>query len=126
MSRGRPQKVADLIQRELSDLLRRDVRDPRVGMVTLTAVDVAPDLSHAKVFYSTLALETPAHDEALPDHVAAALESASSHLRGAVGRQLRIHKVPALHFSVDPGIVAGQRVEEILRGTRLLADEEFE
>ena len=54
MSRGRPKKVADLIQRELSDLLRRDVRDPHVGMVTLTSVDVAPDLSHAKVFFTIL------------------------------------------------------------------------
>ena len=54
MSRGRPQKVADLIQRELSDLIRREVRDPRVGMVTLTSVDVSPDLSHAKVFFTIL------------------------------------------------------------------------
>ena len=54
MARGRPRKVADLIQRELSELLRREVRDPRVGMVTLTAVDVSPDLSHAKVFYTLL------------------------------------------------------------------------
>ena len=54
MSGGRPQKVADLIQRELSDLLRREVRDPRVGMVTLTSVDVSPDLSHAKVFFTIL------------------------------------------------------------------------
>ena len=43
MSRGRPQKVADLIQREIADLLRHEVRDPRVGMVTLTSVDVAPE-----------------------------------------------------------------------------------
>ena len=54
MSRGRPQKVADLIQREIADLLRHDVRDPRVGMVTLTSVDVAPDLSHAKVYFTIL------------------------------------------------------------------------
>ena len=57
MSRGRPQKVADMIQREIADLLRHEVRDPRVGMVTLTSVDVAPDLSHAKVFFTLLEKE---------------------------------------------------------------------
>ena len=57
---GRPQKLGDLIQRELSDLVQRELRDPRVGMITLTSVDVSPDLSHAKVFYTTL---DPAHVE---------------------------------------------------------------
>ncbi len=52
MSRGRPRKVAELIQKEVSDLLRRELRDPRIGMVTLTSVDVSPDLSHAKVFFT--------------------------------------------------------------------------
>ena len=56
--RLRPQKVAHLIQRELSDLLRREVRDPRVGMVTITAVDVSPDFSNAKVLFTCL---EPAH-----------------------------------------------------------------
>ena len=58
---GRPQKLGDLIQRELSELLQRELRDPRVGMITITAVDVSPDISHAKVLYTTL---DPAHVEA--------------------------------------------------------------
>src|ERR687883_1222837 len=49
---GRPQKLGDLIQRELSDLLQRELRDPRVGMITITAVDVSPDFSHAKVLFT--------------------------------------------------------------------------
>jgi len=49
---GRPEKLGDLIQRELSDLLQRELRDPRVGMITITSVDVSPDLSHAKVFFT--------------------------------------------------------------------------
>jgi ribosome-binding factor A len=52
--RLRPQKVADMIQRELSDLLRRDLRDPSVGMVTITAVDVSPDFSNAQVLFTCL------------------------------------------------------------------------
>ena len=51
---GRPQKLGDLIQRELSDLIAREVRDPRVGMLTITSVDVSPELSHAKVFFTLL------------------------------------------------------------------------
>ena len=51
---GRAQKLADLMQREVSDLLRLELRDPRVGMITITSVDVSPDLSHAKVFFTLL------------------------------------------------------------------------
>ena len=51
---GRPQKLGDQIQRELSDLVARELRDPRVGMITITSVDVSPDLSHAKVFFTIL------------------------------------------------------------------------
>ncbi len=51
---GRPQKLGDQIQRELSDLLARQLRDPRVGMVTITSVDVSPDFSHARVFFTLL------------------------------------------------------------------------
>jgi ribosome-binding factor A len=54
VTRGRPQKIADQIQRELSVLVSRELRDPRLGLVTLTAVDVAPDLSHALVYFTCL------------------------------------------------------------------------
>ena len=74
MSRGRPRKVADLIQRELAELLRRELRDPRVGMVTLTSVDVSPDLSHAKVFFTLLQKEKQ-------DETSRALQCAAGFLR---------------------------------------------
>ena len=51
---GRPQRLGDLIQREVSDLIRLELRDPRVGMITITSVDVSPDMSHAKVFFTVL------------------------------------------------------------------------
>jgi hypothetical protein len=51
---GRPQRLGDLIQREVSELIRRELRDPRVGMITITGVDVSPDFSHAKVFFTRL------------------------------------------------------------------------
>ena len=89
MSRGRPQKVADMIQRELSDLLRRDVRDPRVGMVTITSVDVSPDLSHAKVFFTTLDKEHL--EETTRDFILKQL--AQETVRTAVGQRLLRNRV---------------------------------
>jgi ribosome-binding factor A len=104
----------------LADALER-MSDPRLELVTLTGVEVSRDLSYATVFYSTLGVSTTAESErseALADDAAAGLESAASSLRGAVGRGMRIRQVPRLTFKVDPGIVSGQKIEEILRGIR--------
>lgn len=98
----------------LADELER-MSDPRLELVTLTGVAVSRDLAHAKVFYSTLTATAVDTRESVPEEVASALQSAGSHLRGVVGRQMRIRQVPRLEFSVDPGIVSGQRVEDILR-----------
>jgi ribosome-binding factor A len=99
----------------LADELER-MNDPRLELVTFTGVQVSRDLGHAEVFYSTLAATTAADaDDDIDDDVAAALQSAGSHFRAVVGRQMRIRQVPRLTFKVDPGIVSGQRIEEILR-----------
>jgi ribosome-binding factor A len=90
--------------------------DPRLELVTITGVDVVRDLSRAKVFYSTLGAQTTANSDSVADDAANGLRAAASHLRNAVGRQLRIRQVPELVFEVDHGIVAGQRIEELLRG----------
>jgi ribosome-binding factor A len=90
--------------------------DPRLELVTFTGVDVSRDLAHATVYYSTLgATTTAASADEVEAGAASALRAAGSHLRGVVGRQMRIRQVPRLEFAVDPGIVAGQRIEEILR-----------
>jgi ribosome-binding factor A len=103
----------------LADELER-MSDPRLDLVTLTGVEVSRDLSHATVYYSTLGIETTATADTgqLADDAAAGLQAAASHLRGAVGRGMRIRQVPRLAFRTDPGIVSGQRIEEILRGIR--------
>jgi len=99
----------------LADELER-MNDPRLELVTLTGVDVSRDLSHATVFYSTLGATTPVADGVdIEAGAAKALQAAGSHLRGVVGRQMRIRQTPRLAFAVDPGIVRGQRIEEILR-----------
>ena len=91
---GRPQRIGDLIQRELSDLLAREVRDPRVGMVTLTSVDVSPDMSHARVLFTVLQQEKI-------EEVHEGLRRAAGFLRGQIGRRVRIHTTPELRFVHD-------------------------
>ena len=107
MSRGRPQKVADLIQRELSDLLRRDVRDPRVGMVTLTSVDVAPDLSHAKVFFTIL-------DKGKQVETAKALQRAAGFLRSQLSHRMSMYTTPELRFVYDESVERGDRLSRLI------------
>jgi ribosome-binding factor A len=107
VSRGRPQKVADLIQRELSDLLRREVRDPHVGMVTLTSVDVAPDLSHAKVFFTLLNTEQKGE-------TARALQRASGFLRSQLSHRMNMYSTPALRFVYDESVERGDRLSRLI------------
>jgi ribosome-binding factor A len=110
----RTARVNESMLEVLADELSR-MNDPRLELVTFTGVKVSRDLSHATVFYSTLAATTGGAPESFADNAAAALDAAAPHLRGVLGRQLRIRQVPRLVFEVDPGIVSGQRIEEILR-----------
>ena len=109
--RLRPQKVADLIQRELSDLLRRELRDPRVGMVTLTAVDVSPDFSHARVLYTCL---DPAHVE----EAGRGLRRAAGFLRSQLARRLKLYVTPELRFEYDESIERGDRLHRLIDSVR--------
>ncbi len=86
-------KVADQIQRDLAELIAREVKDPRVGMVTVNAVEVTPDYAHANVFFSVLV--------GSPDIAQAALNHAAGHLRNLLFKRLHIHTVPTLHFKFD-------------------------
>ena len=86
-------KVADQIQRDLAELIARELKDPRVGMVTLQGVEVTPDYAHAKVFFSTLASD--------PALAAEGLNQAAGFLRNGLFNRLQIHTVPTLHFVYD-------------------------
>ena len=108
---GRPEKLGDLIQRELSDLLHRELRDPRVGMVTITAVDVSPDLSHAKVYFTTLSKE----------HVGEAgegLQRAAGFLRSQLARRIKLYTTPELRFVYDESVERGDRLSRLIDSTR--------
>jgi ribosome-binding factor A len=104
---GRPQKLGDLIQRELSELLQRELRDPRVGMITITAVDVSPDFSHAKVLYTTL---DPAHVE----DAAKGLKRASGFLRSQLARRIKLYTTPELRFEYDVSVERGDRLSRLI------------
>ncbi|HTP62624.1 MAG TPA: 30S ribosome-binding factor RbfA [Burkholderiales bacterium] len=107
MSRGRPQKVADLIQRELSELIRLEVRDPRVGMVTITSVDVSPDLSHAKVFITLL--QTEKLKETLQG-----LQRAAGFLRSQLAHRMKMYTTPELRFVYDESVERGDHLSRLI------------
>jgi ribosome-binding factor A len=86
-------KVADQIQRDLTELIARELKDPRVGMVTIQAVEVTPDYAHAKVFFSVLVGD--------PQECEVALNQAAGFLRSGLFKRLHIHTVPTLHFQFD-------------------------
>jgi ribosome-binding factor A len=106
-SSGRPQKLGDLIQRELSGLVQRELRDPRVGMITITGVDVSPDFSHAKVFYTTL---DPSH---VPE-AAAGLKRAAGFLRSQLARRIKLYTTPELRFEYDESVERGDRLSRLI------------
>ncbi len=106
-SSGRPQKLGDLIQRELSDLLAREVRDPRVGMLTITSVDVSPDLSHAKVFFTLL--EKDKLDDTLHG-----LKRSAGFLRSQLARRIKIYTTPELRFVYDESVERGDQLSRLI------------
>jgi ribosome-binding factor A len=86
-------RVADQIQRDLTELVARELKDPRVGMVTINGVEVTPDYAHAKVFFSILVGD--------PEETTEALNQAAGFLRNHLFKRLHIHTVPTLHFQFD-------------------------
>ncbi len=107
---GRPEKLGDLIQRELSDLLQRELRDPRVGMLTITAVDVSPDLSHAKVFFTIF------QKEKLGDTLAG-LKRSAGFLRSQLARRIKLYTTPELRFVYDESVERGDRLSRLIDST---------
>ena len=108
MTAPRRARIADQIQRELAELIRTELRDPRVGMVTLTGVEVSGDQSHAKVFFTVLGAESVAQ-EALEG-----LRHAAGFLRTGLARRLSTRSVPDLHFEHDESVERGMRLSKLI------------
>ncbi|QJD60256.1 30S ribosome-binding factor RbfA [Pseudomonas sp. gcc21] len=107
---SRTQRVADQMQRELAQLIHREVRDPRIGMVTLTAVEVSRDLAHAKVY---LTLMGEATEEDIAQNLSA-LKDAAGFLRVQLGRSMKLRSVPQLHFHYDESVRRGVHLSSLI------------
>ncbi|MBM3820297.1 MAG: 30S ribosome-binding factor RbfA [Acidimicrobiia bacterium] len=106
----RPDRVGDQIRQELSELLARgEVHDPGIGFITLTRVQVSPDLQQARVFYTRLG------DPQARKETEKALARATPFLRRQIGGRLRLRRVPELEFRFDESIAHQDRIEQILR-----------
>ncbi len=104
----RTQRVGESMREVISELIQRQVKDPRVGFVTITAVHVTPDLSKAHVYYTVLG------DEEARESTRKGLESASPFLRSETARRVRLKTIPELHFHFDEAPEQGARVDELL------------
>ena len=105
---NRPQQLADLIRAEMSDILRLEMRDPRVELVSLTEVEVTPDLKHARIYFSRLGSEDE-RQETLK-----ALRHATPFLRRLLAPRLTIRSVPEIEFRLDSSMVHAERVLRLL------------
>ena len=108
----RPEQVGETIRQVVTDALLREVRDPRVGFVTVTGVLVTPDLSHARVMVSMPG------EEADRTRALEGLQSAAGFLRSRAARVLSTRTVPELHFELDLGLSHAARINELLEGLR--------
>ena len=104
----RSRRIAEQIQRELSEIIRLEMKDPRVGMITITDVEVTPDYEHAKVFFTRLG------DAAANESAAHALGHASGFLRSELAHRMRLRIVPQLHFEYDVSVERGVRLSKLI------------
>ncbi|MHB1233408.1 MAG: 30S ribosome-binding factor RbfA [Burkholderiales bacterium] len=105
---SRPRRVAEQMQRELAELIQLEVKDPRVGMITLTGVELTSDYAHAKVFFTLLG------DQARLKEALAGLNSAAGYLRSQVAHRMKLRIMPALHFVHDASIEQGARLDKLI------------
>ncbi|MDH5481129.1 MAG: 30S ribosome-binding factor RbfA [Nitrosomonas sp.] len=105
---SRALRIADQIQRELADLLQHEVKDPRVGQITITGVEVARDYSHAKIFYTTLG---GAEENIL---VEKGLDHANGFLRASLAHRIKLRIVPQLHFIYDESVERGMHLSKLI------------
>ncbi|HJV86056.1 MAG TPA: 30S ribosome-binding factor RbfA [Noviherbaspirillum sp.] len=106
---GRGVRVADQIQRDLAEIIAYELKDPRVGMITITEVQVTPDYAHAKVYFTTLA-----DDEQAVQNTLSGLHKAGGFIRGQLGRRLTIHTIPELHFVHDTSTARGMELSKLI------------
>ena len=113
---SRRDRVSEQIRRELADLIRTELKDPRVGMISITDVEVTADYAHAKVFFSSLA-----GSENLAA-IMTGLEKASGFLRRELGKRISIHTTPQLHFVFDHSLERGADLSKLIQEAVAISD----
>ncbi|MCH1623741.1 30S ribosome-binding factor RbfA [Fredinandcohnia quinoae] len=104
----RPNRVGEQMKKELSDIIGRKIKDPRIGFVTVTDVHVTGDLQQAKVFISVLG------DEEQRENTLKGLAKAKGYIRSEIGQRIRLRKIPEIQFEFDESIDYGNRIETII------------
>jgi len=107
----RSRRIAEQIQRELADIIRLEIKDPRVGMVTITDVEVTPDGEHAKIFFTRLGQLEEAGDH---EAVTRALQHAAGFMRSELAHRMRLRIVPDLRFAYDESVERGVRLSQLI------------
>lgn len=108
MSQMRANRVAEEIKKVVGDLITRKIKDPRIGFVTITDVEVTGDLQQAKIYLTVLG------DEKVEAETLAGLEKAKGFVRSEVGRHIRLRKTPEIIFEIDTTIETGNRIERLI------------
>lgn len=113
---SRKDRVSEQIRRELAELIRTELKDPRVGMISLTDVEITADYAHAKVFFSTLA-----EGDNLSE-VQTGLQKAAGFLRRELGKRIRIHTTPQLQFVFDQSLTRGANLSQLIEQAVAISD----
>ncbi|MDH3437061.1 MAG: 30S ribosome-binding factor RbfA [Betaproteobacteria bacterium] len=112
----RSRRIAEQVQRELSEIIRLELKDPRVGMITLTDVEVTPDTAYAKVYYTLMG------DTARVEETARALVHAAGFLRSELAQRMKLRVIPQLLFKYDASVEHGMRLSQLIDAA--VADDE--
>ena len=105
---ARADRVAEQIRRDLAEIIRTELKDPRIGMISLSAVEVTPDYAHATVFFTTMT-----DHSAIPE-ILKGLARAAGFLRGQLGRRIKLHQIPELHFKFDQSLERGMSLTRLI------------
>ncbi|WP_338883602.1 MULTISPECIES: 30S ribosome-binding factor RbfA [Xenorhabdus] len=111
---SRTQRVAQEMQKEIAIILQREIKDPRIGMATVSGVEVSRDLAYAKVFVTFLNVLVDGHDSEMVKEGIKALNEASGFIRSLLGKAMRLRIIPELTFSYDSSLVEGMRMSNLV------------
>lgn len=108
---SRTQRIGDQMQRELARMIQREIKDPRLGMVTLTGIEVNRDLSHARVFFTVMGQDDDQQKIALNQEI---LNESAGYLRMLLGKSLKLRTIPQLHFHYDESVSRGAHLSALI------------